>query len=334
MTRVVIDAMGGDHAPQATVAGAVAAARDGITVVLVGVEEQVRAELARIDGPTPNIEVVHAPEVVAMGDHDARTTLRRRDTSIAVGVELVRDGSGDAFISAGNTGAVLAVSLVRLGRLPGIERPAIGIVLPTPSGVLLLLDGGANAEARPAHLLQWARLGSSYMQTVRGLAEPRVALLNIGQEETKGSQLAVETYGLLAASGLHFIGNVESRDLPWRPADVVVTDGFTGNIVLKLAEGMSSMLFEELRDAASTSLRARIGGLLIRPTARRMRDRLDYRLYGAAPLLGLQGNVFIGHGSSDARAIANAIRTADVAAAAGIVDALRAAAAEGERAES
>ena len=334
MTRVVIDAMGGDHAPQATVAGAVAAARDGITVVLVGVEEQVRAELARIDGPTPNIEVVHAPEVVAMGDHDARTTLRRRDTSIAVGVELVRDGSADAFISAGNTGAVLAVSLVRLGRLPGIERPAIGIVLPTPSGVLLLLDGGANAEARPAHLLQWARLGSSYMQTVRGLAEPRVALLNIGQEETKGSQLAVETYGLLAASGLHFIGNVESRDLPWRPADVVVTDGFTGNIVLKLAEGMSSMLFEELRDAASTSLRARIGGLLIRPTARRMRDRLDYRLYGAAPLLGLQGNVFIGHGSSDARAIANAIRTADVAAAAGIVDALRAAAAEGERDES
>ena len=334
MTRVVIDAMGGDHAPQATVAGAVAAARDGITVVLVGVEEQVRAELARIDGPTPNIEVVHAPEVVAMGDHDARTTLRRRDTSIAVGVELVRDGSADAFISAGNTGAVLAVSLVRLGRLPGIERPAIGIVLPTPSGVLLLLDGGANAEARPAHLLQWARLGSSYMQTVRGLAEPRVALLNIGQEETKGSQLVVETYGLLAASGLHFIGNVESRDLPWRPADVVVTDGFTGNIVLKLAEGMSSMLFEELRDAASTSLRARIGGLLIRPTARRMRDRLDYRLYGAAPLLGLQGNVFIGHGSSDARAIANAIRTADVAAAAGIVDALRAAAAEGERAES
>lgn len=334
MTRIVLDAMGGDLAPQATVAGAVDAAREGITVVLVGVEEQVRAELERIEGPTPNIEVVHAPEVVAMGDHDARTALRRRDTSIAVGIDLIRDGAGDAFISAGNTGAVLAVSLVRLGRLPGIERPAIGILLPTPSGVLLLLDGGANAEARPSHLLQWAVLGSSFMRTTRGLAEPEVALLNIGEEATKGSQVTVEAHALLAASGLNFIGNVEGRDLPSRPADVVVTDGFTGNTVLKLAEGLSSMLFQELREAASQSLRARIGGLLIRREARRMRDRLDYRIYGAAPLLGLQGTVYIGHGPSDARAIANAIRTADGAAAAGIVDALRAAAAEGEHAAS
>ena len=334
MTRIVLDAMGGDLAPQATVAGAVDAAREGITVVLVGVEEQVRAELARVEGPTPNIEVVHAPEVVAMGDHDARTALRRRDTSIAVGIDLIRDGAGDAFISAGNTGAGLAVSLVRLGRLPGIERPAIGILLPMPSGVLLLLDGGANADARASHLLQWAVLGSSYMRTTRGLAEPEVALLNIGEEATKGSQVTVEAHGLLAASGLNFIGNVEGRDLPWRPADVVVTDGFTGNTVLKFAEGLSSMMFEELREAASQSLRARIGGLLIRPEARRMRDRLDYRIYGAAPLLGLQGTVYIGHGPSDARAIANAIRTADGAASAGIVDALRAAAAESEQAAS
>ncbi len=334
MTRVVLDAMGGDLAPQATVAGGVEAARDGIEVVLVGVEEQLRAELARIEGPTPNIEVVHAPGVVAMGDHDARATVRRRDTSIAVGVELVRDGAGDAFISAGNTGAALAVSLVRLGRLPGIERPAIGILLPMPGGILLLLDGGANADARATHLLQWARLGSSFMRATQGLAEPRVALLNIGEEATKGSQVTVEAHGLLAASGLNFTGNVEGRDLPRTPADVVVTDGFTGNTVLKFAEGLSSMLFEELREAASQSLRARIGGLLIRPEARRMRDRLDYRVYGAAPLLGLQGTVYIGHGSSDARAIANAIRRADEAVAAGVVDALRAAAAEGEQAAS
>lgn len=334
MTRIVLDAMGGDLAPQATVAGAVDAARDGITVVLVGVEEQIRAELDRAGEPTPNIEVVHAPEVVAMGDHDARTALRRRDTSIAVGIDLIRDGAGDAFISAGNTGAVLAVSLVRLGRLPGIERPAIGIPLPMPSGVFLLLDGGANADARPSHLLQWAVLGSSYMRTTRGLAAPEVALLNIGEEATKGSQVTVEAHALLAASGLNFIGNVEGRDLPSRPADVVVTDGFTGNTVLKFAEGLSSMLFQELREAAAQSLRARIGGLLIRREARRMRDRLDYRIYGAAPLLGLQGTVYIGHGPSDARAIANAIRTADGAAAAGIVDALRAAAAAGEQAAS
>ncbi len=334
MTRVVLDAMGGDLAPQATVAGGVAAARDGVSVVLVGVEEQLRAELARIEEPTPNIEVVHAPEVVAMGDHDARTALRRRDTSIAVGLELVRDGAADAFISAGNTGAVLAVSLVRLGRLPGIERPAIGVVIPTPKGPLLLLDAGANAEARPAHLLQWARLGSSYMRTTSGLAAPRVGLLNIGEEATKGSQVTVEAHELLSASGLNFTGNIEGRDLPSHGADVVVADGFTGNVVLKLAEGLSSMLFEELRDAASTSLRARIGGLLIRPAARRMRDRLDYRIYGAAPLLGLQGTVYIAHGASDARAIANAIRSADAAASAGIVDALRAAAAEGDQAAS
>ena len=172
------------------------------------------------------------------------------------------------------------------------------------------------------------------MRATRGLAEPTVALLNIGGEPTKGSQVTVEAYALLAASGLNFIGNVEGRDLPSRPADVVVTDGFTGNTVLKFAEGLSSMLFEELREAASQSLRARIGGLLIRREARRMRDRLDYRVYGAAPLLGLQGTVYIGHGSSDVRAIANAIRTADGAVAAGIVDALRAAAAEGEQAAS
>lgn len=334
MTRVVLDAMGGDFAPRSTVVGGVEAARDGIEVVLVGVEEQVRAELSRVEGPTPNIEVVHAPGVVAMGDNDARSTVRRRDTSIAVGVELVRDGAGDAFISAGNTGAALAVSLVRLGRLPGIERPAIGILLPMPGGVLLLLDGGANADARATHLLQWARLGSSYMRATRGLAEPRVALLNIGEEATKGSQVTVEAHGLLAASGLNFTGNVEGRDLPRTPADVVVTDGFTGNTVLKFAEGLSSMLFEELREAASQSLRARIGGLLIRREARRMRDRLDYRVYGAAPLLGVQGTVYIGHGSSDARAIGNAIRRADEAVAAGVVDALRAAAAGSEQTAS
>ena len=332
MTRVALDAMGGDLAPQATVAGAVEAARDGVAVALVGVEEQLRAELARAGGEHPNVEIVHAPGVVAMGDHDAREALRRRDTSIFVGLELLRDGAADAFISAGNTGAVLAVSLVRLGRLPGVERPAIGVIIPTPQGPLLLLDAGANAEARPAHLVQWARLGDSYMRTTRGLAEPRVGLLNIGEEATKGSQVTVEAHALLAASGLNFAGNVEGRDLPALVADVVVTDGFTGNVVLKLAEGLSAMMFEELRDAASTSLRARLGGLLLRPAARRMRDRLDYRIYGSAPLLGVEGPVFIAHGPSDARAIGNAIRTAAEAASAGMVDALRAAASAGDEA--
>ena len=334
MTRVVLDAMGGDLAPAATVEGAVDAARDGIAVTIVGDEERLRAELARLGGAPDGVEVVHAPGVVEMGDHDPRATLRRRDTSIAVGLQLVKDGAGDAFISAGNTGAVLAVALVRLGRLPGVERPAIGAVIPTPRGEFMLLDAGANAEARAPHLLQWARVGVSYLRATRGLANPSVGLVNIGGEATKGSPMTVEAHALLAASELHFVGNVEGRDLPWRRVDVAVTDGFTGNVVLKFAEGLSSMMFDELRSAASESLRGRLGGLLMRPVARRMRDRLDYRLHGAAPLLGVGGTVFIAHGSSAGRAIGNAIRRADEAAAAGVVDALRAAAAEGERAES
>jgi glycerol-3-phosphate acyltransferase PlsX len=333
VTRVVLDAMGGDLAPAATVEGAVAAARAGLEVTIVGDKQHLRAELARLDGATPALEVVHAPEAVEMGEHAARSAVRRRDTSIAVGLQLLKDGAGDAFISAGNTGAVLAVALVRLGRLPEVERPAIGVVIPTPCGEFLMLDAGANAESRPSHLLQWAHLGASYLRATRGLAEPRVGLLNIGAEETKGSQLTVEAHAALAASGLRFVGNVEGRDLTNCHADVVVTDGFTGNVALKLAEGVIEMMFDELRAAAERSLRARLGGLLLRPAAREIRDRLDYRRYGAAPLLGVDGTVFIAHGSSDAPAIENAIRSAAEAAEAGVVEALREAAVAGRPAE-
>lgn len=322
MTRIVVDGMGGDFSPLAPVAGAVAAARTGIGVTIVGDEARIATELAHLGGAPTSLRVVHAPDMIEMGDHSAREALRRRESSIFIGMQLVKDGDAAAFISAGNTGAVLAVATLVLGRLPSVERPAIGVVIPAPAGECLLLDAGANAEARTSHLIQFAHLGASYMSAARGVHEPRVALLNIGEEGSKGSVLTIEVHERLLDSGLNFIGNIEGRDLPWGRADVVVTDGFTGNVVLKLAEGVISMMLDELRGAAESSLRGRLGGLLIRPAAQAIRDKLDYRLYGAAPLIGVNGTVFIAHGASDAAAMENAIHGATEAAERGTIQAL------------
>ena len=250
--------------------------------------------------------MVHAPDAIEMGDHAAREAIRRKESSVFVGLQLVRDGEADAFVSAGNTGAVFVVALVQLGRLPGVERPAIGAVIPFPKGRTLLLDAGANVECRASQLVQFAHLGSTYMRAARGVPEPRVGLLNIGEEGSKGSPLTIETYERLSESGLHFVGNIEGRDLGAALADVIVTDGFTGNMVLKVGEGMIDLMMGELRAAASRSWRGRLGGLLIRPAARSVRAQLDYRIHGAAPLLGIDGAVFIAHGASDARAIESA----------------------------
>ncbi len=331
MTRVAIDGMGGDQAPAATTEGAIAAAREGIEVALVGDEQRLAAEIERLGGAPAGLSVVHAPDVIEMGEHAARAANRRKESSTYIGIELVRDGEADAFVSAGNTGAVFVVALLELGRLPGVERPAIGAPIPFPNGLTLLLDAGANAECRASHLVQFAHLGSSYMHAARGVAEPRVGLLNIGEEGSKGSQLTVETFERLSESGLRFVGNVEGRDMVENRADVVVTDGFTGNVVLKLGEGLMELLMGELRQEAARSWRGRLGGLLIRPAARRVRDSLDYRAHGAAPLLGIDGCVFIAHGTSDAFAIANALRSAAADVERGTLAALRGAieAAEG-----
>ena len=323
MTRIALDGMGGDFAPAATAEGAITAARDGIEVALVGDEQRLQAEIERLGGAPAGLRVVHAPDVIEMGDHAAREAVRRKESSAYVGVRLVRDGEADAFVSAGNTGAVFVVALLELGRLPGVERPAIGAPIPFPKGLTLLLDAGANAECRASHLVQFAHLGSSYMRAARGVAEPRVGLLNIGEEGSKGSPLTIETYERLSESGLRFIGNIEGRDLVENRADVAVTDGFTGNVVLKLGEGLMELLMGELRSAAATSWRGRLGGLLIRPAARKVRDSLDYRAHGAAPLLGLDGSVFIAHGTSDAFAIASALRSAAADVERGALAALR-----------
>jgi glycerol-3-phosphate acyltransferase PlsX len=328
MTTVALDAMGGDFAPGATVDGAVASARRGIEVVLVGEEALLQRELARVGDVPRGLRIQHASDAIEMGEHAALEARHRRDSSIYVGLDLVRRGEADAFVSAGNTGAVFASALVTLGRLRGVERPALGAVLPIPTGPTLLLDAGANAESRASHLVQFAHLGSAYMRTVMGVGRPRVGLLNIGEEATKGTPVLIETHAALTAADLHFVGNVEGRDVFAGKVDVIVTDGFTGNIMLKLAEGLIDMLFAEMRRVASQSLRTRAGGMLLRPALREMATELDYRKYGAAPLLGVDGMVFVAHGRSDMTTIANALTTAASAARHGMMQALAAVPAE------
>ncbi|MEX2446019.1 MAG: phosphate acyltransferase PlsX [Dehalococcoidia bacterium] len=330
MTVIALDAMGGDLGPPATVGGALIAASEGIEVALVGHEETLTAELQRLGAASAGVRVVHAPDAVEMGDKAASGVRSHRETSLYVGAELVKRGEAQALVSMGNTGAAMATALVVLGRLRGVERPALAAVLPGGEQGVLFLDIGANADARASHLLQFARLGSAYMGAMHGLPQPRVALLSIGEEPSKGSSLVVETHqALAAAEGIRFIGNIESRDLLGGHADVIVTDGFTGNVALKLAEGLVQVLFGEMGSAARASWRGRLGGALLLPSLRSVRDRLDYRQYGAAPLLGVAGAVFVGHGRSDEGAVASALRTAQRAVEQDMLATLTAAVADG-----
>lgn len=325
MTLIALDAMGGDDAPAAPLDGALIAAREGIEVALVGDEATIAQGLAARGGQPSSIRIVHAAGTVGMGDKAARDVRHNRDTSLYVGAELVKRREADALVTMGNTGAAMATALVVLGRIRGVERPALGAVLPTGNGVVLFLDVGANADARPSQLVQFARMGAVYLRAVHGMSDPRVALLSIGEEASKGSSLVIETHELLTREpGIRFTGNIESRDLLTGQADVIVTDGFTGNACLKMAEGIASLLFGEIRSAASSSLRGKLGGLLLMPSLRSIRGRLDYRQYGAVPLLGVDGGVFIGHGRSDGAAVASGIRAAHRASEQGMVAALAA----------
>ena len=324
MTVVALDGMGGDLAPGVTVEGAIRAAERGVEVALVGDSELLGRELERIGGGPSGVRVVHAPDAIGMQEHVGLETRRRRESSIYVAMELVKGGEAQAFVSLGNTGAVLTLALVVLGKLPGVERPALAASIPRSRGPTLLLDVGANAESRASHLVQWAWLGVGYMRTVEGIADPAVGLLNIGAEATKGSQLTIAAHEALSDSSLRFSGNVEGSDLFLGDADVVVTDGFTGNVALKLAEGMATAMFSELRDAARRSLPSRLGGQLMGSALGEIRRRLDYRQYGGARLLGVNGIVIVGHGRSDAEAVANAVRTAATGVQQGMLEALAA----------
>ena len=293
--------MGGDRAPEEVVAGAIEAAADGIEPILYGPKG--------LD--TGDVPLVETTQVIAMDEKPAEAVRSKPDSSLVAACRGVGEGAADAVVSAGNTGAMLAACFLELRRLPAVARPAIAVVIPSTKGPTVLIDAGANADARPEHLLQFAHMGSVFAQEVLDVPKPEVRLLSIGEEPEKGNQLTLEAHALLvSAEGLNFRGNTESRDLLAGAADVVVCDGFTGNVVLKLLEGTISTVLEALREEITASRRGKIGGLLIRPAARGMRSRLDPDTYGGAYLLGLRGLAVIAHGNSPRRAIANAIRLA------------------------
>ena len=299
--RVAVDAMGGDRAPEEIVAGALEAASDDVEPVLFGRREQLEPQ-------AQGLEVVHASDVVTMDEKPADAAREKRESSMFAACRAVGDGSAGVVVSAGNTGAMLAAGLLEIRRLPDVHRPAIAVPLPALGGTSVLIDAGANADARPEHLLQFAYMGAVFARELLEIAEPTVALLSIGEEAEKGNRLVRETRPLLEEAELRFVGNVESRDLLRHAADVVVCDGFTGNMSLKLMEGTVKTLLDTLREEITATTAGKLGGLLIRRSAGRLRRRLDPDTYGGAYLLGLRGLAVIAHGSSSRTAIANAIR--------------------------
>ncbi len=323
--RIVLDAMGSDDYPVPDVAGAVMAAREwGDEIILVGREELIRQELARHDTAGLRLEIVHAPQVIEMDDEPARAARVKKDSSMHVGMNLVRDGQADGYVTAGNTGGVLAVATLHtLRRIRGVKRPALAAILPLPAGRVVALDIGANADCRPEYLLQFALMGDIYARAVLDCARPRVALLSNGEEPGKGNTLVKEASKLLIASGLNFIGNVEPKEAAACHADVIVTDGFTGNIFIKTIEGTAKMLTDLIRDEIKASVLTTVGGLLAKPAFRRMARRVDPFEVGGGPLLGVNGVVIVAHGRSNGRAIKNAIRQARKAVQGGVVEAIR-----------
>ncbi|MDQ6710940.1 MAG: phosphate acyltransferase PlsX [Candidatus Dormibacteraeota bacterium] len=310
--KIALDAMGGDFAPEQVVEGGVRAQRDlGVEVIFVGVKERVDAALA-VSGAGKWAEIEDAPEVIAMDEHPAQAVRVKKASSIVRGMQMVEDGRAKGFVSAGNSGAVMAAALFNLHRIEGVDRPAIGSPIPTSEGrSCFLLDVGANVDARPEHLQQYAVLGTVYAERLMGIPSPRVALLSNGEEPGKGNQLVQAAERLLLAQpGINFIGNVEGKDVFRGKADVIVTDGFSGNVLIKTAEGVAEFLFRSMRDGVKGDPVATIGGLLLRPKLRAIRDRADWREFGGALMLGVNGVAVIAHGRSDARAIYNAIKVA------------------------
>jgi glycerol-3-phosphate acyltransferase PlsX len=309
--KIAVDAMGGDHAPREVVRGAVQAAQEmDLPVVLVGREELLRNELRSLGAGEEKIEVVHASEVVEMCEVPGVAIRKKKHSSIRVGLNLVAEGDVSAFVSAGNSGAVMAGALYVLRKIRGIDRPAITATIPTPTGPIVLIDAGANVGCKPAHLLQFGFMGDAYARKILGIPHPRIGVVSIGEEDSKGTDLTRETGALFRRTGLNFVGNVEGRDFFAGKADVFVCDGFVGNVALKTMEGMASALGHFLKDEIGKSALAKLGVLLAGGAIRQVKKRLDYTEYGGAPLLGVKGGVVICHGASDAKAIKNAIFSA------------------------
>jgi len=299
----------------------------------VGRRNVIEAQLAAHDTAGLSLQIQHAEHMVAMDEHNPAAAVKAsKDSSMVVGMEAVKRGEVEAFVTAGHSGAALAAALFRLGRIRGIKRPALSTVFPsqTPQGYCFLLDIGANADCKPEYLLQFALMGAVYAERVLGVDRPRVAIVSNGEEEGKGNQLVQETVPLLRASSLNFVGNAEGKDIPWGIADVIVTDGFTGNVIIKLSEGVSKLLMDILKAELTSRNMSKIGALLARPAFDAVRGRLDYREYGGAPLLGIDGVVIVGHGRSDALAIRNAIRVAAQTVENGVLEAIKQGLAEQE----
>ena len=310
MVKVALDAMGGDNAPVAIVQGAVDAINTSkdIKVFLVGKEALVKEELAKYNYNAEQIEIVDATEVIEMAEPPVMAIRKKKDSSIVKALHLVKDGSCDAFVSAGSSGAVLVGGQLIVGRIKGVERPPLAPLIPTETGASLLIDCGANVDARPSHLVQFAKMGSVYMENVMGIKNPKVAIVNIGAEEEKGNALVKETFPLLKNTReINFIGSIEARDIPKGYADVIVCEAFVGNVILKLYEGVGGTLIKKVKEGMMTSLRSKIGALLVKPSLKTCLKSFDLEEYGGAPLLGLKGLVVKTHGSSKAVEIKNTI---------------------------
>jgi glycerol-3-phosphate acyltransferase PlsX len=309
--RIAVDAMGGDHAPQVNVDGAVAASREyGIATLLVGRAAELERLLKDSGYSGADIEILHAADVVTMDEHPVAALRRKRNSSIRVAANCVRDGRAAGLVSAGHTGAAMVAAKLFIGTIEGVDRPALATVLPNLTGHCLLLDVGANPEAKTQHFKEFAVMGSIYAQLVFGKPSPTIGLMSIGEEDTKGNDRTKEAFKTLKETGLNFIGNVEGRDVFNGRVDVIVTDGFTGNVILKVSESLSEMVEQLLREEIKRTLKASVGFLLSRSAFRRFKMRLDYSEYGGAPLLGVKGCVIICHGRSSAKAVKNAIRLA------------------------
>lgn len=310
MTRVALDAMGGDHAPGEIIKGAVEAVqkRQDIQILLTGKEEVLKKELSAYTYPDGRIQIVNATEVIQTAEPPVAAVRGKRDSSIVVAMKLVKRGEADAFVSAGNSGAVLAGGQILIGKIKGVERAPLAPLIPTAKGVALLIDCGANVDARPSHLVQFAQMGSIYMEHVIGKKNPTVGIVNIGAEEEKGNALVKETFPLLkACKDIHFVGSVEARDIPSGAVDVVVCEAFVGNVILKLYEGVGGTMIKKIKAGMMTSFRSKMGALLVKPALKATLKDFDVSEYGGAPLLGLKGLVVKTHGSSTAKEVCTSI---------------------------
>ncbi|HLR34215.1 MAG TPA: phosphate acyltransferase PlsX [Tissierellales bacterium] len=307
--KIIVDTLGGDKGPGEVVKGSILAIEElGVNITLIGNEETLKREIIKYDYPKDKIEIVNATEEITNEDEPTKAIRRKKNSSMVIGLEMLRDGLGDGFVSAGSTGALLSGGIFIVKRIKGIKRAALASVFPTKNGFSFLLDIGANADCKPEYLQQFAIMGSIYSEKVLGINSPKVGLINIGTEKGKGNQLVKDSYELLSNSRINFIGNLEARDIPEGTVDVMVCDGFIGNIVLKLTEGLASSGASMLKDEITKSFFAKLRALMLKPNLKVFKEKLDYREYGGAPLLGISKPVIKAHGSSDALAFKNAIR--------------------------